>query len=91
MAMRINELKRLGYEKLYNITVERYVNYFTDLPSTRADVNSFSWSSTPEGHEFWACVNAGNFSKAKDFRPELFEITPEYINGVKSVKNGLLV
>lgn len=91
MATRINELKKLGYEKLYNTAVKRYINYFTDSPSTRARVNSFSWSSTPEGHEFWGCIDAGNFSKAKDFRPELFEITHEYINGVKSVKNGLLV
>ena len=69
--MYIIDIKEVhGYGELYKVAVERYKNHYGQLPGPQAIVNSFNWSTTPEGHTFWDNISNGMLKRSKQDYPD---------------------
>lgn len=93
LALPLRKYKELGYVTIYD-TVENYYDINHHCISKRPfneelDIDKLlNWSRTNEGFAFWNRVYYGKISKAHSIHPHLI-VTP-FINGVKTVSNGLI-
>ncbi len=60
------------YPKVYALYKLRYISYYNTLPKSNACIDSFSWSDTPEGHNFWKCLSYQDIEGAKKIHPSVF-------------------
>lgn len=91
--MLVRELKR-DYPQIYILAKRNIENQHPEVPVEFYEGHNLSgsmvWARTPEGGNFWNAMNTRRVDSAQKMFPEFFEAPPEFINGVKVTKNGLL-
>ena len=85
--MYISEIKQL-YPKLYEEILKRSHSPEYILDGVCNNVNeAMTWSSTPQGSDFWRLVHQGNIEEAQKMYPELFDIAEN--KNLIEIQNGL--
>ena len=85
--MYISEIKQL-YPKLYEEILQNSHTPEYVLNGVFSTVNeAITWSSTPQGDNFWRLVHQGNIEEAQKMYPELFNIAEN--KNLIEIQNGL--
>lgn len=91
--MLVRDLKR-DYPQIYALAEANIMDQHPgeSLESYQGNTlsNSMVWGRTPEGGNFWNAMNGNRVEDAKHWYPSAFDPIPEFKNGVKVTKNGLL-
>ena len=70
--MTLLEIEEKGLLLLLEAAKQNALNARGEIIEEETINYSFTWSHTPEGHEFWSRVNSRNLIGARNLIPELF-------------------